>query len=132
MPVNTVSSEAPDFKVQVQPQPVAISADQSAKESPSTVAQTVAQKQQPRHADTVVISNMAIAEAKQDPKRETHNQKIPLKVMSHFIEEYSNNGKLRTKFMDSKNNVIYQIPSEMVAKMEDLMMKTETSTNSKI
>lgn len=55
----------------------------------------------------------------------------PVRTMSHVVEVYNQQGKVRIKFMDSKNNTIYQIPTEMVAKMEDLMMKPETATNIK-
>jgi hypothetical protein len=50
---------------------------------------------------------------------------------SHVVVTYNPQGKMRTKFLDSRNNVVYQVPPEMLAKMEDLMMKPETSTNIK-
>lgn len=49
--------------------------------------------------------------------------------MSHVVEVYNTQGKKRLKFMDNRNNVIYQVPSEAVAKMEDLMMKPDASTS---
>jgi len=52
-------------------------------------------------------------------ENEIHNK--PVRTMSHIVETYNLHGKPRIKFMDSHNNVIYQIPSEMVAKTEDLM-----------
>ena len=55
----------------------------------------------------------------------------PAGVPSHIVESYSPQGKLRTKFEDSRNNVVYQVPSEMVAKMQDLMLTPDTSTNIK-
>lgn len=55
--------------------------------------------------------------------------KKPVRTMSHVVEVYNVYGKVRTKFMDSNNKVIYQIPSEMIAKMEDLMMKPEISAS---
>jgi len=36
-------------------------------------------------------------------------------------------GKIRIKFMDSNNDVIYQMPSEMALKIKDQMSKPETS-----
>lgn len=53
------------------------------------------------------------------------------RTMSHVVEVYNLQGKARTKFMDSKNNVIYQVPSEMVAKLEDQMLDLNTSTSTK-
>jgi hypothetical protein len=55
----------------------------------------------------------------------------PGREMSHVVEVYNIHGKVRTRFLDSHNNLIYQIPSEMKAKMEDLMMKPETSADTK-
>ena len=60
----------------------------------------------------------------------TGNKK-PDRTMSHVVEVYNRQGKVRITFIDSENNAVYQIPSEMVAKVEDQMMKPETSTNMK-
>jgi hypothetical protein len=68
---------------------------------------------------------------KQSPDAGIETQKKPVRAMSHVVESYNQQGKARTKFMDSHNDVIYQIPTEMVAKMEDQMLKPETSTNTK-
>ena len=51
--------------------------------------------------------------------------------MSHVVEVYSPQGKKRLKFMDSNNRLIYQVPTELAAKMEDLMTKSDTSTSKK-
>ena len=53
----------------------------------------------------------------------------PGRTMSHIVESYNPQGKVRIKYLDSNNNVIYQIPTEMVAKTEDLMSKSELTTN---
>jgi hypothetical protein len=50
---------------------------------------------------------------------------------SHVVVTYNPQGKMRTKFLDSRNNIVYQVPPEMLARMEDLMMNPETSTNIK-
>jgi hypothetical protein len=52
-------------------------------------------------------------------------------AISHVLVSYNFQGKMRTKFMDSRNHVIYQVPSELVAKMEDQMLNPETSTDIK-
>jgi hypothetical protein len=66
-------------------------------------------------------------------KQETHDKDKSkddaAQHMSHVIEVYNTQGKKRLKFMDSRNNVIYQVPSETVAKMEDLMLKPDTSAS---
>jgi hypothetical protein len=55
----------------------------------------------------------------------------PAGVVSHVVVSYNLKGEMRTKFEDSRNNVVYQIPSEMVAKVQDLMTMKNTSTNIK-
>lgn len=52
-------------------------------------------------------------------------------VISHVVVSYNQQGKVRTKFEDSRNNVVYQVPSELVSKLEDQMLKPETSTSVK-
>jgi hypothetical protein len=54
---------------------------------------------------------------------------VPENKPNHVLVSYNQQGELRTKFMDSNSNVIYQIPSEMVAKIEDQMMKPNTTTS---
>ena len=49
--------------------------------------------------------------------------------MSSVVEVYNTKGKKRMKFLDSNNNVIYQIPSELAARIEDLMAKPNSSTD---
>jgi len=49
--------------------------------------------------------------------------------MSHVVEVYDQQGNVRIKFMDGNNKVIYQIPSEIVAKMKDQMMRPEASAS---
>lgn len=66
---------------------------------------------------------------KETPKNSS--TKAPVGVVSHVVVSYNQQGEIRTKFVDSRNNVVYQIPSEMVAKIEDLMMKPNTSTDIK-
>ncbi len=50
-----------------------------------------------------------------------------VREMSHVVETYNLQGEVRIKFMDSNNHVLYQIPSEMVAKIEDQMMKSNSA-----
>lgn len=59
------------------------------------------------------------------------NAKQPERTMRHVVQTYNLQGKVRIKFLDSHNNVIYQIPSEMVAKTQDLMTKTQAAANIK-
>lgn len=50
-----------------------------------------------------------------------------VREMSHVVETYNLQGEVRIKFMDSNNHVLYQIPSVMVAKIEDQMMKSNSA-----
>jgi hypothetical protein len=55
--------------------------------------------------------------------------KNPVRGMSHIAESYDARGKVITKYMDSSNNVIYQTPSEMVVKTQELMTNNQAATN---
>jgi len=55
----------------------------------------------------------------------------PAGVVSHVVVSYNQQGKLRTQFEDSRNNVVYQLPSEMTAKLEDQLLAANSSTNVK-
>jgi hypothetical protein len=103
--------------------------DKSAKATPATNDQL--SLRQVEHASTV-DSNAKDSPAKKPlPDAGNASQNKPVRAMSHVVETYNLQGKVRIKFMDSNNNVIYQIPSEMVTKIEDQMMKPETSTTIK-
>ena len=52
-------------------------------------------------------------------------------VVSHVVVSYNQQGKMRTKFEDSRNNVVYQMPSEMAARLEDQIATSSTSANIK-
>ena len=137
MPVNAVTSKVSELKVQ--PATTNTAVVQVAKDSATSSTQATNQAlqanqaAQSRTSDSVVISNKAATKATTNvtnmsaskPKKESS-------VMSHMVEQYNIQGKLRIKFLDNKNNVIYQIPPEMVAKTEDLLMKSETSVNVKV
>ena len=86
--------------------------------------------------EAITVKNKISAPEKQTPKKtplenNANRTTKPSGVTSHVVVTYNPQGKIRTKFLDSRNNVVYQVPPEMLAKMEDLMMKPETSTNIK-
>jgi hypothetical protein len=111
----------------------AVSAPQGVKDNTAAPVQNKAdQNLRPAVADTVVLSNKPAGLLKQqNSAKETNNQNKTESASSHVIEEYNAKGELRVKFVDNKNNIIYQIPSEMVAKMQDLMMKSDVSADAK-
>ena len=59
------------------------------------------------------------------------NKTKAVREMSHVVETYNLQGEVRIKFMDSNNHVLYQIPSVMVAKIEDQMMKSNSAATIK-
>ncbi len=75
--------------------------------------------------DKVSIDNKPLTVAKAE------NNSKPAGVVSHVVESYNLKGEPRTKFLDSRNNVVYQVPSEMMAKIQDLMMASNTSADLK-
>jgi len=52
-------------------------------------------------------------------------------VVSHVVVSYNQQGKMRTKFEDSRNNVVYQMPSEAAAKLEDQITTSNKFTSIK-
>lgn len=87
-------------------------------------------------AETVVASKVQDAspkppEADKVPLQASAADKSPARGMSHVVESYDSKGKVLTKYMDSSNNVIYQTPSEMVLKTQELMTNTQATTNIK-
>ena len=95
----------------------------------------VASKGQPAEkaaqASSADLGAKDAAAANQSPVSSSENTKEPAGVVSHVVVSYNQQGKMRTRFEDSRNNVVYQIPSEMVASMEDQMLKPTTSTSIK-
>ena len=108
----------------------AVSLYQPVKGTPLTNDQLVNQTVPSSAVDTN-FNNKVSPVNKQSLDAGIETQNKPVRAMSHVVESYNLQGKARTKFIDSNNDVIYQIPTEMVAKMEDLMLKPETPTNTK-
>jgi hypothetical protein len=48
--------------------------------------------------------------------------------LNNVVVSYNQHGQVRTKFMDSNNNVIYQIPTELAANLEDQMSANSTTS----
>lgn len=127
MSVNSITGDVTAYTLQSMN--TAGSVDKSVKGTSLAPDQSSSQTVQ---LNAVVANANKISSAnKQSQSESSGSDKNPVRAMSHVVESYNLHGKVRTKFMDSKNNVIYQIPSEMVAKMEDQMMKPETSTDVK-
>lgn len=97
----------------------------------SDAAGQAAQVTQAATAANATAVNKAVPVSKQTPHEKDKSKDDTAQHMSHVVEVYNTQGKKRLKFMDNRNNVIYQIPSEAVAKMEDLMIKPDASTSKK-
>lgn len=126
MPVNMVSGDSG-----TQSMMTAYSLDKSAKiDSRVTEQLTVKQDLKPANTDSTL--NKVDTSAK-NPLNEVNSElnKKPEREMSHVLETYNPKGKLILKFVDSNNNVLYQIPAEMASKIEDQMFKSKTSTDVK-
>jgi hypothetical protein len=130
MSVNSITTDAAAFTLK--PLTTALSLDQSAKPVTSTNGQLSSQTVTPSVVpnDNNKVSSVSSAN-RQSPDARNESNKKPVRAMNHVVESYNQQGKVRIKFMDSNNNVIYQIPTEMVAKMEDQMMKPEISADIK-
>ncbi|MDA8416711.1 MAG: hypothetical protein M0Z78_06550 [Betaproteobacteria bacterium] len=125
MSINSIAGDV----IMLKSKPMTAALDKPAMSIHETNNQPANQTVQPDVIDT--HSKNKVMPAKKSSTYAGNDNKKSGRAMSHIIETYNLQGKLRTKFMDSHNNVIYQIPSEMVAKMEDQMMRSETSTNIK-
>ena len=104
--------------------------DQAVKKTPLQYEHLLSQTVQSNAAEAN-FNNKVSPVNKQSPESGIESRNKPIREMSHVVEVYNLQGKARTKFMDSNNDVIYQIPSEMVAKLEDQMMNPDTSTSTK-
>jgi hypothetical protein len=76
--------------------------------------------------DTVALSNK-VQQPKQEPpkeeplrKRSEKQEPAPGKI-GDILFVYNPKGKVRIRFMDSSNNLIYQVPPVMLSRMMDLM-----------
>ena len=99
-----------------------------AKETSTANSEAAAQATQAIAANATTANKVAPL-AKQAAQEKDKSKDDTAQHMSHVVEVYNTQGKKRLKFMDNRNNVIYQVPSEAVAKMEDLMMKPDASTS---
>lgn len=128
MPVESISGSVTSFKMPSLP--VEVKSGKSPVELNSTKDQPSAKAGPANITDTLTNDKVSVANKTLSIVGVEKNSK-PAGVVSHVVVSYNQRGEMRTKFEDSRNNVVYQIPSEMVAKMQDLMMTTSTSTDVK-
>lgn len=124
MSVNSITGNVAQFQLQsMQP---AGSMDKSVKDTSAPKDQLSTKVVKVSPLDAITDSNKSTA-----IKKTVVSSNQPAGIVSHVVESYNQYGKVRVKFMDSRNNVVYQTPSEMVAKIEDQMKTPNTSANVK-
>jgi hypothetical protein len=106
----------------------AVASVHPAKETSTPNSEAVTQAAQMAAANAATVNKVAPL-AKPSAQEKDKSKDDTGQHMSHVVEVYNTQGKKRLKFMDNRNNVIYQVPSEAVAKMEDLMLKPDASTS---
>ncbi len=128
MGVNSITGDVAAFKLPTLT--AAVSQNQTAKGAPPVSDPSSSQSVQANVVENN-SNNKVSSVVKHAPVTNSESNKKSVRSMSHIVESYNPQGKVRIKYMDSNNNVIYQIPTEMVAKTEDLMTKSEIATNIK-
>jgi|GEM_PF-3138944 len=117
MGINSVADGTATFKLPTFN--IAVPAKQPVKDASKTVDATKVQESPIKVLDTKQPAPASLASAK------------PARGMSHMVQSYDSSGKAVTKYVDSGNNVIYQTPSEMVLKTQELMTNTQAAANIK-
>jgi hypothetical protein len=128
MNINSITGNVASFQMQSL-QPTG-SMDKSVKGVPATNDPPSIKAGQVSPLDAITDSKISTSNMKVTAKSIVTSSQ-PAGIVSHVVESYNQYGKVRTKFMDSRNNVVYQTPSEMVAKIEDQMNTPNTSANVK-
>jgi hypothetical protein len=114
--MNSIADGVATFKLQTFKSGMQLK--QPVKETAETVVSSKITEDSSKNPDTVKVSAPA-----------SIVDKNPVRGMSHIAESYDANGKVITKYMDSSNNVIYQTPSEMVVKAQELMTNNQVATS---
>lgn len=131
MSVNSISQDLTPLKIH--PLPNATPAAKTVNVNPSINGQASPNQ-------TVQSSQSSSVESLQKNAAISHQNKLTTdatgsvqkkqdRSMSHVVETYNEQGELLLKFMDSNNNFLYQIPSEMEVQMKELMNNNESSTS---
>jgi len=77
------------------------------------------------------VSNKTFLDKVPSPVVANQSSADPAGVVSHVVVSYNQQGKMRTKFEDSRSNVVYQMPSEAAAKLEDQITASTKFTSIK-
>ena len=84
-----------------------------------------------KKADSVIqparLLSSQVDKASSQASKIPQGNSLSERTMKHVVQVYNQDGKVRIKFMDSNNDVIYQMPSEMALKIKDQMSKPDTS-----
>lgn len=132
---STLNPAAKDIKAADVPVPTATSAKENAKIAGDTVAlSTESQK-----TDAVVKSTEFNHEVEDKKKMEAGLQSILVEKTEKFDKSiakvqfsYNLKGEISLRYLDTSNNLIYQVPSELMMQLKDSASKSETSVNTKV
>ena len=101
--------------------------------APATNNRSATQEALSSPVDTVTIANKSQGTApgasKDKSGSDSNKQEQPARTMRDVLFAYNFKGKLRIRFMDSANRLIYQIPPVMVARTQDLMQRADLAVD---
>ncbi|MBI2353524.1 MAG: hypothetical protein HYV06_00605 [Deltaproteobacteria bacterium] len=108
---------------------------QKADETPRGASEQVKKTEQSGVVDRVTIMNKTLElkqEArKEEAEREEGSREQPSRTMNNILFAYNFRGDLRIRFMDSASKLVYQMPPVLVARLSDIMMRPDSSVNTK-
>lgn len=99
----------------------------SAREGNSSAVDTVSISDMSRQA----ITDVKKEDVKKEEKNAASNVNQPGKAAAKVEFVYDPKGELSVRFMDTANRVIYQVPSELMMKLEEVAYKPDSSVNTK-
>lgn len=103
--------------------------EQPVKKASSAIDEPASQAGQASVADTTTSNKVSSVKSQTTDAGAEREQSD--RSMKHVLAVYDRQGRARTRFIDSNNDVVYQVPTEMVARMEDRMSNIETSARTK-
>jgi len=127
MSVNSITGATAPYNV---PTVNSSASEDKTARSRSSKSEPVAADNKSNSADAKVVDLVTSSMQKASVTAANGSQESD-QVVRRVVESYNQQGKLRTKYLDSKNNVVYQLPSETVLKMEDQVAKAEAPPKAK-
>jgi hypothetical protein len=85
---------------------------------------------QPGRGDRVTLQGKVREAKKAAPPEKRPDEYVSR--MGSVLFFYNSKGDLRIRFMDSTNRLVYQTPPVMIARMEDIMRRADSSVSSSV